>query len=151
MKFLIIFAFVVLSNQCGPTNETTDKNSPSILIQEGLTITYEVQTRGFYEKVWVDESGIYFANNRELNTIRNTPISKGDWYELIALKNDLDLQTLPNLKAPSEKRISDGAAIGSLTIKTQQGVVKSSEFDHGNPPKEIKPLLNKLLSIKEKL
>ncbi|MBJ7879455.1 hypothetical protein [Gelidibacter salicanalis] len=152
MKFLIsIVALMVFSNQCGQRNDTTNTDSPSTSAQEELAIIYEAQSRGFYEKLWVDQSSISFADNRDLSNVKTRPISKADWGELVALKNALNLKTLPNLKAPSEKRFSDGAAIGSLTIKTKQAEVESSEFDHGNPPKELKSLLNKLLSIKEKL
>jgi hypothetical protein len=141
----------MFSNQCGQSIDTSDKNSTSPAAQDAITITYVAQSRGFYEKIWVDASGISFVDNRELNNVMTKPISTGDWEELLALKNTLNLETLPILKAPSEKRFSDGAAIGSLTIKTEQAEVKSSEFDHGYPPKEIETMVNKLLSIKEKI
>lgn len=152
MKLLMsIVALVVFSDQCGQRNDTPQTDSQFTAAQEELTIIYEAQSRGFYEKVWVDQSGISFADHRDLSNVKTRPISKTDWGELVALKNTLNLKTLPNLKAPSQKRFSDGAAIGRLTIKTKQAEVESSEFDHGNPPKELKSLLNKLLSIKEKL
>lgn len=153
MKFLIpLIAVLLFSNQCGQATDTSNKkNDISTATQDGMTITYEAQSRGFYEKIWADASMISFVDNREFNNVKTTPISKADWEELVAIKNTLNLNTLPNVKAPSEKRFSDGAAIGTVTIKTEQDEVKSSEFDHGNPPKELKSLLNKLLSIKEKL
>lgn len=141
----------MFSNQCGQSKDTSDNNSSTSATQDAVTITYVAQSRGFYEKVWVDASGISFVDNRESNNIKTKPISTADWEELLALKNRLNLETLPNLKAPSEKRFSDGAAIGSLTIKIEQTEVRSSEFDHGNPPKEIETMVNKLLSIKEKI
>ncbi|WP_299394444.1 hypothetical protein [uncultured Gelidibacter sp.] len=152
MKIIIsIFTLILFSNQCGQNNESKVEDAQVGQNQEELTITYEAQTRGFYEKVWADQTGIFFADNRELNNVKTAQISKAVWEELMALKNAINLDALPNLKAPSEKRFSDGAPIGSLIIKTKQAEVESSEFDHGNPPQEIKALVNKLLSIKEKL
>lgn len=152
MKFLIpIIAVLMFSTQCGQFKDTSNNNSTISATQDAVTIAYTAQSRGFYEKVWVDASGISFVDNRELNNVKTKPISTAGWKELLALKNTLNLENLPNLKAPSEKRFSDGAAIGSLTIKTEHTEVGSSEFDHGNPPKEIETMVNKLLSIKEKV
>lgn len=152
MKFLMsIFAVVVLSNQCGPINKDVTNTGQSELYQKVVSIAYVIQSRGVYEKVWVDQHNLYVVDNRDQKNVKSTAILKQDWEELLVLVGNLNLNILPDLKAPSEKRFSDGAPIGSLTIKTDQGEVQSSEFDHGNPPEQLKTILNKLLSIKEKL
>ena len=61
----------------------------------------------------------------------------------------VDLQTLNKLKAPTEKRLHDGAAHATLAFRQGDMEVMSPTFDHGHPPKEIEALVNKVLSIKE--
>ena len=54
--------------------------------------------------------------------------------------NKIDLENLPNLKAPTEKRFYDGAAIANLNIIYKGKKYQTSNFDHGFPPMEIKRL-----------
>jgi hypothetical protein len=59
----------------------------------------------------------------------------------------LDLDLLSQLKAPTEKRLFDGAAIANLKITKQGKTFESQSFDHGYPPAEIEKVVNKMLSF----
>jgi hypothetical protein len=48
---------------------------------------------------------------------------------------------LSQLKAPTEKRFYDGAAIGNLSVSHNGETYGTSGFDHGNPPVEIEQLV----------
>ena len=65
-------------------------------------------------------------------------ISDADWNALKDEINKLDLENLTNLKAPTEKRFYDGAAIANLKIIYNGKIYQSSDFDHGFPPMQIK-------------
>jgi hypothetical protein len=54
------------------------------------------------------------------------------------------------LKAPSEKRFHDGAAMANLKIVHKEKTYQSKTFDHGTPPKEIEKLVKKINALAEK-
>jgi len=71
-------------------------------------------------------------------------ITSDKWNVLTTLIQEINLGNLNNLKAPSEDRYRDMALAAELKITTSENNFTSSQFDHGNPPKELKPLLDKL-------
>ena len=77
--------------------------------------------------------------------------SEADWNNLMKVLKTVDVENIPSLKAPSEDRFFDGAAIGNLKITYNGTVYESQSFDHGNPPKEIATLVKEILSISENI
>jgi hypothetical protein len=63
----------------------------------------------------------------------------------------VNVENIPNLKAPSEKRFYDGAAIATLSIVYNGETYTTPSFDHGNPPNEIAELVKEILSISENI
>jgi hypothetical protein len=59
----------------------------------------------------------------------------------------MELDSLPKLKAPTEKRFYDGAPIANFKITFQDKTYETPSFDHGFPPKEIKKFVNKINSF----
>ena len=78
-----------------------------------------------------------------------TKISDADWKQLVGFFNEVNLDELPNLKAPTEKRFYDGAAIAGLKIMHKDKTYASTNFDHGFPPAQIKKLVDKIISLTE--
>ena len=76
---------------------------------------------------------------------------KSEWAELKKLVESLNLKQISSLKAPTNRRLSDGAATASITIIINGKVVSSSGFDHGVPPKELEELAIKVLSLAERV
>ena len=116
------------------------------------TLEYTANTRGFYQKVTIQNQEMFVSKDR--NATANgtkTRLSDQDWNELVAAFSGMDLDQLPKFKAPSEKRFYDGAAIAKLKVTYQGKVYESVDFDHGTPPKEIETLVNKVVALaKEK-
>jgi hypothetical protein len=80
-----------------------------------------------------------------------TKISDKDWKELVGYFETIELDSLPTLKAPTEKRFHDGAAIANLDVSYKDKKYKTTSFDHGYPPEAIKKLVTKINSFaKEK-
>jgi hypothetical protein len=104
-----------------------------------IEIQYEANTRGFYNKLILKNATISSTNDRDG---KENPIvqkvSEVDWKALIQELNKVDLENLSNLKAPTEKRFYDGAAIANLKITYKGKIYQSSDFDHGFPPMQIK-------------
>ena len=115
---------------------------------ETLVIQYEANTRGFYQKLIVQNRTISSTDDRngENNPIIQK-ISDVDWNVLISEFNKIDLENLPNLKAPTEKRFYDGAAIAGLKITFKGKTFETTNFDHGFPPMEIQKLVEIVNSL----
>ena len=105
-------------------------------------IEYVANTRGFYKKITVQNQMVLVSKDRKGNDKPvQIKISYSDWKKLIADFQEINLDEVPNLKAPSEKRFYDGAAIANLKIIHKDKTYESTNFDHGNPPAEIKKLV----------
>lgn len=111
-------------------------------------IEYIANTRGFYQKIVVEKQQVSITKERnQQDKPVATKISDADWNELNNLFQDLNLDEIPDLKSPTEKRFYDGAAIANLKITYKGKIYESKSFDHGFPPVEIKKLVNKINSF----
>ena len=119
--------------------------------QNDMRIEYEANTRGFYQKIVIQNQSIAVSKDRDGND-NPVPvtISDADWNEIIALYKKVDLKGLINLKAPTEKRFYDGAPIANFRVKNQDNTYESAAFDGGFPPAEIEKIVNKMIALAEK-
>ncbi len=114
------------------------------------SVSYKALGRGYFEFIEVSEDKVSIASDANLKDIKTyKSTNKKDWASVEAMIKSVNLSNLNNLKAPTNKRLYDGAASATLTIRTGDMIVTSSAFDHEHPPKEIEALVNKVLSIKE--
>jgi len=114
-------------------------------------IEYTANTRGYFRKVVIQNQTATISKDRDGNEKpESIKINETDWKQLIASFQDIDLDEIPNLKAPSEKRFYDGAAIAGLKIIYKGKTYESVNFDHGNPPVEIEKLVSKITSFIKK-
>ncbi|CAM1358986.1 conserved exported hypothetical protein [Tenacibaculum litoreum] len=129
MKYLKIITPVVflLMMNCAAQNKTKEFDK----------IAYEAQTRGSMVQLTVEGNNLSYKTYQKEGT---KEVTKGQLEELKAIINELNLEEISNLKAPSEKRITDGALHAEFTIKIADKEYKSITFDAGNPPKELKKL-----------
>ena len=112
---------------------------------ETAVIEYTANTRGFYQKITVQKQKFTVSKNRDgKDTPAEQKISNSDWKKIIEAFQEVDLEGIPTLKAPTEKRLYDGAAIADLKIIYQEKTYRTQPFDHGNPPIEIEKLVNKI-------
>jgi hypothetical protein len=128
----------------------------SLLFQKGCTesekqdlanamLVYEATTRGFYEKIIIQNQMISVSKDRSGKD--NAPllkISDKNWKDLISDFDLINLDELSNMKAPTERRFYDGSAIASLKITYKEKTYQTSDFDHGFPPLEITKLVDKI-------
>lgn len=137
--YALILLNIFLSKGCGP-NEQIDMNS--------AVVEYTATTRGFFQKVTIKNQEVFVKKDRNSDEIgKATKISDADWKELINDFKDINLEEIPNLKSPTEKRFYDGAAIANLNITFNDKIYKSQSFDHGFPPAEIEKLVNKINAL----
>ncbi|WP_293891935.1 hypothetical protein [Flavobacterium sp.] len=112
------------------------------------TLQYTATTRGFFQKIIVinQKATVFRDRNSEKNPEQIT-ISDKDWKEIIGYFEKIDLEKVPTLKDPTQKRFYDGAAIANLKIRYQDKNYETTDFDHEFPPAEIEKLVNKIVSL----
>ena len=116
------------------------------------TIQYTANTRGFYQKVVIINQKATISRDRSEKVLpEEIKISDADWAALVTAFAKINLDELPKLKDPTQKRFYDGAAIANLKIKYQDKEYETTDFDHGFPPAAIEKLVNKIVALaKEK-
>ena len=115
---------------------------------ESAVIEYTANTRGFYQKITVQNQMVIISKDRSgQEKVVPTKIAAKDWEELVDYFNKMELDSLPKLKAPTEKRFHDGAPIANFKITFKDKTYETTSFDHGFPPKEIKKFVDKINSI----
>ena len=143
MKLLsLLFLTIFLGKGCDDATAQDLQNT---------VIEYTANTRGFYQKITVKDQMVSISKDRNSNDKAiSTKISDSDWAALITDFKEVNLETLKDLKAPTEKRFYDGAAIANLKINYKDKDYETTSFDHGFPPKEIKKLVDKINSFVKK-
>ena len=143
MKLIsLLFLTIIIGKGCDDARGQDIQNK---------VIEYTANTRGFYQKITIKNQMVAVSKDRNnTDNVTNTKIADADWEELINDFKELKLETLKELKAPTEKRFYDGATIASLKIKYKDKDYETTSFDHGFPPKEIKKLVDKINSFVKK-
>jgi len=106
-------------------------------------IEYSAVSRGLYKTVVVKNQTVSITNTRGGEAVESK-IDTEKWNKIVSEFEKINLDSIPNLKAPTEKRFYDGAAIGNLKITQNQKTYETKGFDNGFPPKEIEKLVNLL-------
>ena len=116
------------------------------------TIQYTANTRGFYQRIVIINQKATISRDRSEKTLpEEIKISDADWETLVTAFGKINLEEVPKLKDPTQKRFYDGAAIANLKISYQDKDYETTDFDHGFPPAAIEKLVNKIVAIaKEK-
>jgi hypothetical protein len=115
---------------------------------ESAIIEYTATTRGFYQQIVVQNQKFTVTKDRNgIEKLVSQDISKSDWKKIIEAFQDIDLEEIPNLKGPTEKRFYDGAAIANVKITYKGKTYATNGFDHGNPPVEIGKLVNRITQL----
>lgn len=138
--FLVILSVILNLNGCKDSN----------IIQEAISIEYSAISRGTYKNIIINKKEISFQKNRASKALVK-PCSEENWTSIYNTLKTIDIPNIPNLKAPSDKRMYDAAAIAKLKITYQDSIYESQPFDHGNPPQEIAELVKEILSITENI
>jgi hypothetical protein len=147
-KILSLIALtVVVSTGCSSAQQS------SALKKAGntVTFTYTAVTRGSNNKIVVKEGSIETTQSRLGEKPVVETLSDADWkavkeaYSKVTVKNE-ELETIV---PPSVKHQYDGAMIANLKISTSGKEFHTSSFDHGNPPAEVKYLVNKIIALSD--
>jgi hypothetical protein len=141
-----LFTMIFLSIFLGKSCEGQTKNDLKTAVLE-----YTANTRGFYQKITIQDQMVSVSKDRSGNEKPvSVKISEKDWKELVAYFETIELESLATLKAPTQKRFHDGAAIADLKVTYKDKTYQTEAFDHGYPPEAIKKLVTKINSFAKK-
>lgn len=141
MKFLsLLFLTLLFGKGC------EDQTNPDLSTAK---IEYTANSRGLYNHTVVENKTVSFTNTRDGKPV-SSPLTDEQWNALITECQKVDLEEIPNLKAPTEKRFHDGAAMANLKITYKGKTYESQTFDNGFPPEKIKKIVNTILSFSKK-
>lgn len=117
--------------------------------EKAMVITYEAASRGYYLKIIVDQKNILYYDKEGRDS--NIPFMKicksKEWKSLTTFLENTRITSLPKFKAPSTNYTMDRVPLAHLTISVGNKKYNSNSFDHGNPPLEIKPIVNYMISL----
>lgn len=140
MKILsLIFLTIFLGKGCDNEKKQDIKTA---------VIEYVANSRGFHQRIIIQNQTVSISKDRSGNVKpATTKISNADWKIITTEFKKINLEEIPNLKAPTEKRFYDGAPIASLKITYKGKTYETPAFDHGFPPAKIEKLVNKINSF----
>lgn len=136
---------LVSVNQSRPTNKRDIIKGN----YNALGVTYKALSRGSFVYIHITKAQLSYSTDPGLKKLSHHNYDNQDWEDLSLLIDAVDKVTFEKLKAPTDKRLYDGAAHATLAIINGDTEIMTPTFDDGFPPKEIEDLVNKVLSIKE--
>lgn len=147
--FLSLLTLLIITKECDNPkkqnlNDTSDTNMKTEQVED-FTITYTIQSRGMFEEYTASPKELLHKTSRDVSKTFN--MSSSDWQTLQKMVSGIDISKLPDLKAPTDKRLYDGAAMASVKLQKDGREIESATFDHGHPPEAIAELVNKVLSL----
>lgn len=156
MKFFFsILALVLTVKQCDQKKSQSEESKTELSNKmeahqknQVYTINYTAMSRGFFNEIVVNDSTVKTQKSRTEQFLEKT-LSNDDKMNLHQLIKKINLNSLSELKAPTQKRLFDGAAHAVLTITIDDKTYKTESFDHGYPPEEIKPLCEAIIKLSE--
>lgn len=141
MKFIaLLFLTIILGNNC-----QGQKN----MDLASAKVEYTANSRRLYNNIVVENKTVSVTETRGGKPV-STSLTDAQWNALIKEFQKVNLEEIPNLKAPTQKRFHDGAAMANLKITYKEKTYESQTFDNGTPPEKIKNLVNTILSFSKK-
>ena len=104
-----------------------------------VTINYNAYTRGSSLDVTITQNSIVYKDSNGEKTIIKKKLF---WQKLNSYIESIELERIASFLPPSNDRISDKALHATLIVIKGEDKFTSKTFDHGNPPKELKSLLD---------
>ncbi len=150
--FAILVSILITCVSCNCQKKATESaNAVDKQAQSELQLEYVANTRGFYQKITIQNQQLYVSKDRDTDKKGAvSKISDADWNALMGYFETIKLVQLADLKSPTEKRFYDGAAIANLKVTYKGQEYLTPDFDHGFPPAEIKNLVDKITSFVKK-
>lgn len=116
-------------------------------LKENLAIEYQASTRGSQSKLIIKNDSLIVMEEGRNESVNYYQLSNKDWNALVKEVNKIDKEKVKTYKAPTNKRATDAARTTQIKVIYKGEVYESDLFDEGNPPAEIKNLVDKVAAI----
>jgi len=113
---------------------------------KSVQIEYSALSRGYHKVITIENKTVSVVKERNAEAVKSN-IDDAKWNQIVTAYSKVNLENLSALKAPTDKRTYDGAAIGNLKIVKDGKTYETAGFDNGFPPKEIEKLVNLLVDF----
>lgn len=133
MKLFNVLIFVLLFSNC-----TAQSSFTNVLIE------YSAVTRGTSIKINVTSKVITYKKNEATKAVS---LANKEGKELEKLFKKINLENLETFIVPTSNSHSDRALQATLKVTKNKKMYTSQVFDHGNPPKELAPLLSMIFKV----
>lgn len=152
MKAILFIWLIFFSvSSCNTTKQSlVSENTTPIENETVPLIEYNSNSRSFFRKITIDNGRIFVQVEREAKPVFWT-LQKEDIKAILVAYNEIQINKLSKLKAPTEARFYDGAPITNLVITKDSRVYRTPDFDGGFPPKHVEKLVNVLLKVADNL
>lgn len=150
MKKIIPILLIVLAvvAGCSSAKKTKEPEIPLQKQTENIVLEYTAMTRGAYKRIVVSSYDIVTIKSRDDKDAVSRKLTAEEWKTLHeAYKTIKDPGNLSAIEAPSVKHQYDGALAAILAITVDDVVYQTPGFDHGNPPAEVKPLVDAIIKF----
>ncbi|MDO4727819.1 MAG: hypothetical protein Q4B43_02310 [Bacteroidota bacterium] len=144
MKTLVIAIITLLSI-------TTDRcSNADKKMAQNMAVEYDIFTRGSFDKTILKKDSVVIIDKISDNQVQSYALSDQEWKDVIAEVKKIDRNKLKEYKAPTNNRYTDGTKAAQLRVIYQDQVYQTDQFDRGNPPSELKSLVDKVDNIYKK-
>ena len=141
LKSLFILLWAILANiGCYAQNQKPESD---------FKVIYIAQTRGSNLEYTIDNRSIIAISNGVEGKNGKTALKNDDKKTIVSLIGAIELDNIKNLIPQSQNYTVDRALIANVRIITNGKEYESSTFDHGNPPKELRSLIDQMLALAE--
>jgi len=138
--------YVLISATTNNNFEETTSYIPYVI--EYNTYSHDLAIRN---KVIEDKNVLYYHNLRpEKTDQQKVMLSKSELLFFKEALSEIDIKEIENLIPPSTKHQHDGAAGATLIVTFEGKTYRVPTFDHGNPPIEIKSIVEKIMALRSK-
>lgn len=144
MRTLTILLLTILATSINKCSSSDAK-----ALKEDLVIEYDAQTRGSFSKVIIKNDSLVVIEKSltKGESINYYPLTDKEWKSLIKEVQKIDREKIKSFEAPTAKRNTDAARATKTRVIYKQEVYESNEFDEGAPPKEIKNLVDRIVTL----
>lgn len=147
MKKIVVIILVVLLAAAMVLGCSSSKSS-SKMAGKQITFEYKAYTRGSNLTYVVTKDSVVHKESMmgEVTTYKDKT-DGAEWDELLAATEKIDLAKLETFEVPSKKHQFDGALAATLKVIVDGKEYQTATFDHGNPPAEVKDLVNDITGL----
>lgn len=139
--FPLVAVLVLVLVSCAAKHKAGNK-------AELVSVAYKAMTRGTQKEILITDKNYTDITMRRGEQVEGKgSVSAAQWKAIVAETSKLDYSRLNSMNVPSAKHQFDGALAANLIITTADSTYQSVTFDHGNPPAELKPLLEAMAAV----